>query len=143
MPRVLRTRRFSGEGAAAPWHHFSPRRTLSGHARWSSTRPWQRWCSLPTGPTVGRLGSSNAPSISSRRTWEPARASRFRPHRTMSDSGHGGRDLNASVPPGAWREIAEIFTDLDIRAVLPHILAPTLVLHRSDDRVVDVAQGKA
>ena len=45
--------------------------------------------------------------------------------------------------PGAWREIAEIFTDLDIRAVLPHIQAPSLVLHRSDDRVVDVAQGKA
>jgi pimeloyl-ACP methyl ester carboxylesterase len=45
--------------------------------------------------------------------------------------------------PGAWREIAEIFTDLDIRAVLPHIQAPTLVLHRSEDRVVDVAQGRA
>ncbi len=45
--------------------------------------------------------------------------------------------------PGAWRELAEILTDVDVRQVLPHILAPTLVLHRRGDRVIDMAQGRA
>jgi pimeloyl-ACP methyl ester carboxylesterase/class 3 adenylate cyclase len=45
--------------------------------------------------------------------------------------------------PGAWRELAEIFNDVDVRRVLPQIQAPTLVLHRSGDRIVDVRQGRA
>jgi pimeloyl-ACP methyl ester carboxylesterase/class 3 adenylate cyclase len=45
--------------------------------------------------------------------------------------------------PGAYAELAEILTALDVRRVLPSIQAPTLVLHRRDDRVVPVAQGRA
>lgn len=45
--------------------------------------------------------------------------------------------------PGAWRELAEILGQLDVRQVLGHIQAPTLVLHRHGDRVVDVGQGQA
>jgi len=45
--------------------------------------------------------------------------------------------------PGAYRELAEVFTALDVRQVLPHIQAPTLVLHRTGDRIVNVAQGRA
>lgn len=45
--------------------------------------------------------------------------------------------------PGAWRELAEILTYVDVRQVLPHIQAPTLVLHRTGDRIADVAQGGA
>lgn len=45
--------------------------------------------------------------------------------------------------PGAWRELAEIFGQLDVRRVLPHIQVPTLVLHRREDRIVDVEQGRA
>jgi class 3 adenylate cyclase len=45
--------------------------------------------------------------------------------------------------PGAWRELQEIFWHLDIRQVLPNIHAPSLVLHRSGDLVVDVGQGRA
>lgn len=45
--------------------------------------------------------------------------------------------------PGAWRELAEILGQLDVRAVLEHIQAPTLVLHRHGDRILDVAQGRA
>jgi pimeloyl-ACP methyl ester carboxylesterase len=45
--------------------------------------------------------------------------------------------------PGAWQELQEIFWHLDIRQVLPNIHAPTLVLHRSGDLVVDVNQGRA
>lgn len=45
--------------------------------------------------------------------------------------------------PGAWRELAGILGQVDVRAVLAHIQAPTLVLHRSGDRISDVAQGRA
>jgi pimeloyl-ACP methyl ester carboxylesterase len=45
--------------------------------------------------------------------------------------------------PGAYRELAAIFTDLDVRQVLPLIEVPTLVLHRTGDRIVSVAQGRA
>jgi len=45
--------------------------------------------------------------------------------------------------PGAYRELARIFTALDIRSVLPLIQAPTLVLHRTGDRISPVEQGRA
>jgi class 3 adenylate cyclase len=45
--------------------------------------------------------------------------------------------------PGAWRELAEILGQLDVRQVLVHIQSPTLVLHRTGDRIVDVDQGRA
>jgi pimeloyl-ACP methyl ester carboxylesterase len=44
--------------------------------------------------------------------------------------------------PGAYRELAEIFRDLDVRAVLPAIQAPTLVIQRADDRIVPVDQAR-
>jgi class 3 adenylate cyclase/pimeloyl-ACP methyl ester carboxylesterase len=45
--------------------------------------------------------------------------------------------------PGAYRELARILTELDVRAVLPLIQAPTLVVHRTGDRIVSVEQGRA
>jgi pimeloyl-ACP methyl ester carboxylesterase/class 3 adenylate cyclase len=45
--------------------------------------------------------------------------------------------------PGSWRELAEILGQIDVRAVLAHIQAPTLVLHRTGDRISDVGQGRA
>lgn len=45
--------------------------------------------------------------------------------------------------PGAYRELAQIFTLVDVRQALPHIQAPTLVLHRVGDRISNLAQGQA
>jgi class 3 adenylate cyclase len=45
--------------------------------------------------------------------------------------------------PGTWRELAEIMGRIDVRAVLAHIQAPTLVLHRTGHRISDVGQGRA
>jgi class 3 adenylate cyclase/pimeloyl-ACP methyl ester carboxylesterase len=45
--------------------------------------------------------------------------------------------------PGAYQELAHVFTALDVRQVLPHIQAPTLVLHRAGDRIVSSTQGRA
>jgi class 3 adenylate cyclase/pimeloyl-ACP methyl ester carboxylesterase len=45
--------------------------------------------------------------------------------------------------PGTWLELQEVFGSLDVRRVLPHVQAPTLVLHRSEDRIVPVGQSRA
>jgi class 3 adenylate cyclase len=44
--------------------------------------------------------------------------------------------------PSAYRELAVIFRDLDVRAVLPAIQAPTLVLARTGDRITPVEQAR-
>jgi pimeloyl-ACP methyl ester carboxylesterase len=44
--------------------------------------------------------------------------------------------------PSAYRELAAIFLDLDVRAVLPSIQAPTLVLQRVGDRITPVEQAR-
>jgi pimeloyl-ACP methyl ester carboxylesterase len=38
--------------------------------------------------------------------------------------------------PSAYEELAGIFTEVDVRQALPAIHAPTLVIHRRDDRIV-------
>jgi pimeloyl-ACP methyl ester carboxylesterase len=43
--------------------------------------------------------------------------------------------------PGAYRELANILSGLDVRAVLPSIQAPTLILQRSGDRIVPADQA--
>jgi pimeloyl-ACP methyl ester carboxylesterase len=45
--------------------------------------------------------------------------------------------------PGAYRELARVFTEIDIRSVLPSIQSPTLVLHREGDLIVSADQSLA
>jgi class 3 adenylate cyclase len=47
-----------------------------------------------------------------------------------------------AASPGAAVEIMRMNGDIDVRAVLPAVRVPTLVLHRRDDRLVEVAQGR-
>ena len=44
--------------------------------------------------------------------------------------------------PGGFRELTTVRRNVDVRAVLPSIQAPTLVLHRTRDRIVPVDQGR-
>jgi pimeloyl-ACP methyl ester carboxylesterase len=44
--------------------------------------------------------------------------------------------------PGAYEELARIFTDVDVRDVLPAIHLPTLVLQRTDDPIVRAAAAR-
>src|SRR5437879_4119146 len=44
--------------------------------------------------------------------------------------------------PGAYQELAQIFTAVDVRQALPHVQAPTLVLHRTGDRIANLGQGR-
>lgn len=47
-----------------------------------------------------------------------------------------------AMSPGAVRPFLEMIFDIDIRPVLASIQAPTLVLHRADDRFVPVEAGR-
>jgi class 3 adenylate cyclase len=44
--------------------------------------------------------------------------------------------------PSAYEELGRIFTDVDVRVVLPAIHVPTLVLHRRDDAIVLTRQSR-
>jgi class 3 adenylate cyclase len=44
--------------------------------------------------------------------------------------------------PGAYQELGAILGQIDIRAVLPSIQAPTLVVHRRGDLIVPLEQGR-
>lgn len=50
--------------------------------------------------------------------------------------------LRRSASPGAALELARWNTEIDVRHVLPAIRAPTLIIHRSDDQDVNVAEGR-
>jgi pimeloyl-ACP methyl ester carboxylesterase len=44
--------------------------------------------------------------------------------------------------PRVARQVVRMFTDTDVRHVLPAVRVPTLVLHRSGDRLHEVEQGR-
>jgi class 3 adenylate cyclase len=49
----------------------------------------------------------------------------------------------SAASPAMVQQIFEMFLDIDVRAILPTIHVPTLVLHRYGDRVVNRRAGKA
>jgi pimeloyl-ACP methyl ester carboxylesterase/class 3 adenylate cyclase len=53
-----------------------------------------------------------------------------------------GRLERSAASPGMVQKIFEMFLDIDVRAVLPTIRVPTLVLHRRLDRVVNRRAGQ-
>jgi pimeloyl-ACP methyl ester carboxylesterase len=52
------------------------------------------------------------------------------------------RMQRSSASPSMVQQIFEMFLDIDVRAVLPTIQVPTLVLHRRGDRVVNRRAGQ-
>jgi class 3 adenylate cyclase len=53
-----------------------------------------------------------------------------------------GRFERFAASPGAARQLLEMNLQVDVRAVLPTISAPTMVIHRSGDYVVPVEAGR-
>src|SRR5439155_20812245 len=47
-----------------------------------------------------------------------------------------------SASPGAAAALLRMNTQIDVRDVLPSIRVPTLVIHRTDDRDVNVEEGR-
>jgi pimeloyl-ACP methyl ester carboxylesterase len=54
---------------------------------------------------------------------------------------YSARMERTAASPGMVRRIFEMFLDIDVRAILPTIHVPTLVLHRRGDRVVNRRAG--
>jgi len=50
--------------------------------------------------------------------------------------------LRASASPGAAIAIMKMNRDIDVRHVLPAIRVPTLILHRTAEQVIDVANAR-
>lgn len=50
--------------------------------------------------------------------------------------------LRAASSPGAIKAVLEALRDTDVRALLPRIKTPTLVLHRRGDRAVRIEAGR-
>jgi class 3 adenylate cyclase len=53
-----------------------------------------------------------------------------------------GRFERHSVRPGMVRPIVENINAMDVRAVLPALRVPTLIMHRRGDRLIDVANAR-
>jgi pimeloyl-ACP methyl ester carboxylesterase len=53
------------------------------------------------------------------------------------------RMLRSGASPAVSRTVAQMYEDMDVRPLLPAITAPTLVLYRSDDRLVPTALSRA
>src|SRR5262245_18764200 len=51
--------------------------------------------------------------------------------------------LRAASSPGSIKAVLESLRDTDVRPLLPHIVTPTLVLHRRGDRAVRIEAGRA
>jgi class 3 adenylate cyclase len=64
----------------------------------------------------------------------------------ISDDEHAreetGRFERFAASPGAARQLLEMNLQVDVRAVLPTISAPTLVIHRSGDYIAPVEAGR-
>jgi DNA-binding SARP family transcriptional activator/pimeloyl-ACP methyl ester carboxylesterase len=50
--------------------------------------------------------------------------------------------LRAALSPGALKTVLGAMRDMDVRALLPHVSVPTLVMHRRDDQAVRVDAGR-
>ncbi|MEA2272270.1 MAG: hypothetical protein QOI98_978 [Solirubrobacteraceae bacterium] len=55
----------------------------------------------------------------------------------------GARLERNSVTPRGARQILELMAESDVSDALPRIQAPTLVMHRREDQVVPIAEGRA
>src|SRR5262249_14379006 len=81
------------------------------------------------------------------RTWGPPQSLAGTMHaaRLASDAEGSERRaayFRASASPGAAISIMKMNRDIDVRQVLPTIRVPTLILHRTAERVIDVANAR-
>jgi len=53
-----------------------------------------------------------------------------------------GRLERAAASPGRFRDALTRFQSADVRDLLPHVRVPTLVLHRTGDRMIDVRHSR-
>jgi pimeloyl-ACP methyl ester carboxylesterase len=78
-----------------------------------------------------------------RSEWASERVLRpFAPSADRDALDWGRRLLRSGSSPAGAASLLELYLDIDVREVLPTIQVPTLVVHRSGDRISPVAQGR-
>lgn len=78
-------------------------------------------------------------------TWgKPTALERFAPSRVHDArfAAWWSRILRAASSPSAIRAVLEVARDVDIRPLLPQVRTRTLVVHRTDDRLVPIEAGR-
>ena len=53
-----------------------------------------------------------------------------------------GKLQQHAMAPDEWRRVFEVNGDMDLRPILPTIRVPTLVIHRTGDRAIDVRHSR-
>jgi pimeloyl-ACP methyl ester carboxylesterase len=78
------------------------------------------------------------------REWGTGLTASFAPSRENEEAFRRawGRFERRAVSPGGMRMILAMSADTDVRHVLPSIQVPTLVVHRTEDRIVPVENGR-
>ncbi len=75
--------------------------------------------------------------------WASARVlNPFAPSASAEDREWGRRLLRSGSSPAGAQSLMQLYLEIDVRHVLPTIQAPTLVVHRADDQISPVAQGR-
>ena len=132
-----------------------PPRHLSGRRRWPRSGPptgrsaSTGWCCTAAGRTAGpsatRTAGGTCSAWSARtggwgRTCSPSST-----HRTRTRAPAGPSRRTSARPRRAETAVAllRLALELDVRPALAQVRAPTLVLHRREDRAAPVAQGRA
>ena len=70
------------------------------------------------------------------RYWAPSAAGEVEVERWW------GRLLRQGTSPAGAIALMDLYREMDVRAILPSIDVPALVLHRAEDRIVSVQQGR-
>jgi len=123
---------------------FLRRLILRGQRRWFSMVP-SRGC-------YGRRTTRLAGLKRKLRRLEPGRKKTAvrrhvssggrREKRRTKLSSSGGQYLRLSASPAATVTAMKLASEIDVRPVLPAIRVPTLVLHRTGDRVIPISHGR-
>jgi class 3 adenylate cyclase len=109
----------------------SPRAAVFGVWEWSEDYPW------------APRPEARAREIESvEREWARLDVTAIAPSASPDERTRLARLLRRSASPGAAAALLRMNTQIDVRNVLPTIRVPTLVLHRSRDRDVNVEEGR-
>jgi class 3 adenylate cyclase/pimeloyl-ACP methyl ester carboxylesterase len=105
---------------------------------YASYAKWVKDADYPWAPT--REDHENVAQIYERRWGEPLGIGTFAPSMRHDEGFKQGwaRVLRAAASPAAAVALYRMNVDIDVRHVLPAIRVPTLLLHRTGDRVIDV-----
>ena len=130
---------------AGPAASASPRHGRSALSAWFSTAHWREAAGPKTIPSCRSPTQYDAWLKRLAAQWGgPSEIETFAP--SLADNRQArswwAGLLRAASSPGAIKVVLDALRDTDVRAILPSIRVPTLVVHRRGDRAVRVEAGR-